>query len=71
MRDISKVCSLSLEIVKQIFSNNFFKKEQNKEEYLEKKYFEEGRFRSISKTHLKDIVIARLEEIIEKIYKKI
>ena len=70
LRDISKVCSLSLEIVKQIFSNNFFKKEQNKEEYLEKKYFEEGRFRSISKTHLKDIVIARLEEIIEKIYKK-
>ncbi len=69
-RDISKVCSLDLKVVKKIFSNNFFINDQDGEQYLEKKYFEEGRFRSISKAHLREIINARLDEIIEKIYKK-
>ena len=70
LKDISKVCSLDIKVVKKIFSNNFFINDQNDEQYLEKKYFEENRFRSISKSHLREIINARLDEIIEKIYKK-
>ena len=70
LRDISKVCSLDIKVVKKIFTNNFFISDQSSEQYLDEKYFEEGRFRSISKAHLREIINARLDEIIEKIYKK-
>jgi cell division protein FtsA len=72
IRDISKICSLDIKVVKQIFSDNYFKKKQSlkNSEYLDIKYFEENRSRQISRTHLMDIIIARVDEIMEKIYKK-
>ena len=44
-------------------------KKKNDDELLDKKYFKSGNFRKIRKKLLKDIVYARVEEILDIIYK--
>ncbi|OUX54343.1 MAG: hypothetical protein CBE47_01150 [Pelagibacteraceae bacterium TMED287] len=71
MRDVSKICSLDLKIVKKIFSSLSFD-EKNKDynnAYLEKKFFEGSNFRKISISHLKDIIDARIKELVNLIHK--
>ena len=75
MKDISKVCSLNIDNVKNIFSKlNFddIKKNENEknERYLEEKYFKDESFRKISLNHLDDIIMARIEELVNLLYKE-
>ena len=72
MKDVSKVCSLNSTNVENIFSQlNFdFLEEDKKEKYLEKSYFKDETFRKISLNHIKDIIMARAEELVNLVYKK-
>ena len=72
IKDISKVCSLSLEESEIIKNNiNFSFKNNNKlfdeNDYLKNNFFSKSSFRKISKTLLNNIVKARLDEIFEMI----
>ena len=70
LKDISKICSLDHEIIKNILLDNCFSgQKENDDELLDKKYFKSGNFRKIRKKLLKDIVYARVEEILDIIYK--
>jgi len=72
MKDVSKVCSLNINNVKNIFSELNFNniKKDGEEIYLEEKYFKDETFRKISLNHLNDIIVARIEELVNLIYKK-
>ena len=72
MKDVSKVCSLNSTNVENIFSQlNFdFLADDKKEKYLEKSYFKDETFRKISLNHIKDIIMARAEELVNLVYKK-
>ena len=70
MKDVSKVCSLNFEIIKEIFSKlNFSNIDQDgREEYLDKKYFKDKVFRKIRLGHINDIITARVNELVNLIY---
>ena len=73
IKDVSKLCSLDLNTVKKIFQeDNFLKNsDTNKNEnYLSKNYFTNSTYRKISMSHLNDIISARVEEMVDLIYKK-
>ena len=76
MKDISKICSLSLEesntITKEIdFSfdsnNQFF----DRQDYLKKDYFTYSSFRKISKLLILNVIRTRIDEIFKLIKKQI
>ena len=76
--DLSKGCSLTLEESQQIIKNygimkatNFKKGKENKQSYLNKKFFIETKYRKISENLIFDIISARAEEIIEFLRKNI
>ena len=71
LKDISKICSLDHKKIKNILLDNYFsgQKVNDDDELLDKKYFKSGNFRKIRKKLLKDIVYARVEEILDIIYK--
>ena len=69
MKDVSKLCKLDLEIVEKIFNENSFDKIDISENIcLDKKYFLKEIFRKISFSHLKNIVDARIQEIMSLVY---
>ena len=68
MRDVSKVCSLNLNSVEKIFSELNFNN-INDEKYLDEKYFNNAVFRKISLQHINEIILARIDEIAELVYK--
>lgn len=70
IQDVSKVCSLKIKEVENIISKINFGNLDNNQDYLTEEYFVESTFRKISLKHLEDIISARLEEIINIIYKK-
>ena len=72
IKDISKLCSLSSNTVRKIFSTICFDDFLNikNEEFLDKKYFKDSLFRKISIPHLNNIISARARELVEIIYKK-
>ena len=72
MDDVAKLCSLNLNIVKNIFSDINFDliSEDDNSNYLDKKYFKELNYRKISISHLSEIISARIEEIIDITYNK-
>ena len=75
-KDISKVCSLTLEESEIIkgkidFSFNNFNELFNDNDYLKDIYFSSSNFRKISKSLIVNIVKARLDEIFEIIKKEI
>ena len=67
MKDVSKVCSLKVRNVENIFSQLNFDSLQE-EKYLDKGYFKDETFRKISINHIKDIITARADELINLIY---
>ena len=76
IKDISKICSLSLEESKNIIekfnfsmheNNNFFDKESN----LKKDFFFHSKFRKISKSLILNIIKTRIDEILELTKKQI
>ena len=70
IQDISKVCSLKIKEVENIISKINLGNLNNNQDYLTEEYFIESKFRKISLKHLEDIISARLEEMINIIYKK-
>ena len=72
LKDIVKVCSLHYENVKNILSEikieeiNF----KDKKIYIDEKFFKNENFRKISIEHLKNIIEARIVEILDIIYNK-
>lgn len=72
LKDISKLSSLDIDTVKKIFLDNNFDNfhKKNADEYLNEKYFKDSIFRKISMEHLKNIILARANELIEILYKK-
>ena len=70
-KDISKVCSLDLESVDKILKDiNFDKVEKTDNSILDKKYFEKKSLRKTSIYHIKEIIMARLNEIFDIILNK-
>ena len=73
MKDIVKLCSLDFNNVQNIFNDICFDSiinSNDQENYLSQNYFKNESFRKISKQHLHEIIIARVEEIINLVYKK-
>ena len=71
LNDISKVCSLDHKTIKKILSDYYFinNKLAKDDEILDKKYFTNENFRKIRKKLIHDIVYARVEEILDVIYR--
>tara|TARA_B100000315_G_scaffold42575_1_gene37463 strand:+ start:142 stop:1371 length:1230 start_codon:yes stop_codon:yes gene_type:complete len=75
-KDISKVCSLSLDESENIRNNIDFSFQNNqklfdKNDYLKNIYFINSNFRKISKNLILNIIKARLDEIFEKLKKEL
>jgi len=75
-KDISKVCSLSLEDSEEIRNNIDFSFQDNnnifdQQNYLKNIYFKNSNFRKISKNLLLGVIKTRLDEILEIIKKQI
>jgi len=72
LKDIAKVCSLSIETVNNILEEINFDNlsEGKKEEYLDKKYFKDIIYRKVSINIINEIIDSRLTELIYLIYKK-
>tara|TARA_B100001093_G_C26832061_1_gene1016601 strand:- start:1596 stop:2798 length:1203 start_codon:yes stop_codon:yes gene_type:complete len=69
MKDVSKVCKLELNLIEKIFDEiNFDKLDSTNNEYLKESFFKHQPYRKISLSHLKDIVQARVDEMINLIY---
>ena len=67
LKDISKVCSLDIEDVRNIISKSNFEI-TDKNMYIDEKYFNKNKFRKISLNHLIEISSARIEEIANIIF---
>ena len=67
LNDISKICSLEIQTIRNIISDLNYEK-LNQDLYLDKKYFEEKKFKKISHKHLKEIASERIEEIANIIF---
>jgi len=75
-KDISKVCSLSLDESENIRNNIDFSFQNNqklfdKNDYLKNIYFVNSNFRKISKNLILNIIKARLDEVFEKLKKEL
>ena len=72
VKDISKLCSLQIEEVEKLMMEIELKNilENNRESYLEKKYFYISPFRKVKYQLILDIITARIEELFEICYKK-
>ena len=75
-KDVSKVCSLTIEESNLIINkfNFLFEKNNNffdKDNYLKKTYFTKSNYRKISKSLIINIIEARINEILEMINKNI
>ncbi len=67
LKDISKVCSLTMSNVRDIIlGSNFNKLDENL--YVDQKYFTENNFRKISLKHIIEISSARINEIVNIIF---
>jgi cell division protein FtsA len=72
IKDISKLCSLKIEEVENFMKEIELKNiiENNRELYLEKKYFYISPYRKIKYQLILDIITARVEELFEICYQK-
>ena len=64
-RDISKITKLNLNVVEKILNNPKFLKNNVKEPFLDKDFFENNNFRKIHKKLIFDIAEARIQEFAE------
>ena len=72
IKDVSKLCSLTLDEVKYLLKEINLKShlENNSESYLDNKYFSLSPYRKIKLKLIFDIITARLDEFIEICYEK-
>ena len=70
LKDITKVCSINNEILRKILEDKiFFKNDFSDDEIIDKKYFPNSTQRKIRKKLVLDIVKARVEEIVNIVFK--
>ncbi len=68
LKDISKITLLKTDKIKEIFSEIKFRENSlDKEELIDKKFFESDNYRKIKKKLIFDIALARVEEIFDLI----
>ena len=67
IRDIIKITSLKSETVQNILINDEFENISQNDEYIDKKFFINENYRRIKKKLIFEIVLARIEEISDKI----
>ena len=65
INDVSKVCSLSRDNVKLLLKEINFDNIFNDNDYLAEKYFLKNKFRKIRLNHIREIISARVKEIID------
>ena len=70
VRDISKITSLKIEIVKKIINNFSLTYDILKDELIEKEMFENENYMKIKKRLLLEIAEARIEELLERVLVK-
>ena len=73
-KDIARGCYLSeieTEIIKKDISIINKDQDSNKNEFLSDNYFSKTKFRKISSRFVKDIISARIDEILDKVFKEI
>ncbi len=70
IEDVKKVCSLDANTVQNIFKNLSFNKFTNINNFIEKDFFKGNDYKKISLEHLNNIVSARIEELLDIIFKK-
>lgn len=69
-RDISKITSLKIEIVKKIINSLSLTHDTLKDELIEKKMFENNNYMKIKKRLLLEVAEARIEELLERMLVK-
>jgi len=70
-RDIAQLCSIKDKEAKSIISEiNFNKKIENKAKYIDKKFFDESHFTKLSMSHFREIIDARIQEMINYLFNK-
>jgi cell division ATPase FtsA len=70
-RDIAQLCSLKKDEIRLIFNElNFNNLQKERVKYLDKKFFIKSDFMKLSVNHLKSIIDARIEEMINYIFNK-
>lgn len=70
LKDVSKVCSLSLSSINKIFEDVCFDKIDPGVINLDKKYFQDQQFKNIKLEYIKEIIDARIKEILNIIINK-
>ncbi len=72
INDVSKITSLSTDLIKKILNEVEISENMSKDNYLDKKFFQNENFRKIKTKLIYDIVEARIKEIFEiMIYKNV
>jgi hypothetical protein len=70
-RDIAQLCSLKKDEIRLIFNElNFNNLQKERVKHLDKKFFIKSDFTKLSVNHLKSIIDARIEEMINYIFNK-
>ena len=70
LNDISKVCSISHEMIQKILSSNSLNNINSDNDLIEKEYFVKSNYRKIRKKLIMEIVDARIEEICKIVLNK-
>ncbi len=70
VRDISKITSLNIDIIKKILIKEKFNEKMKDSELVEKEYFIENNYRKIKKNLIYQISLSRIQEISEIFFKK-
>ena len=70
VKDISKVTSLKIDVVKKIISQNQLNNKTSPDELIEKNFFENENFRKIKKKLIFEIAVSRIQELAEVIFFK-
>jgi len=70
-RDMAQLCSLKEVEIKSIIKElNLDKKIEQENKYIDKKFFTESQFKKLSINHLRDIINARINEMVNYVFNK-
>ena len=70
INDISKLCSLNENDVRSIIKKIDFKNTTNNKNYIDQNLFKESKFKKLSIQHIKEIINARVIEILDHLFNK-
>ena len=70
INDISKLCSLNENEVRSIIKKIDFKNSTNNKNYIDQNLFKESKFKKLSIQHIKEIINARVVEILDLLFNK-